>query len=104
MIVPLLPHPQTSFTATSGERVVLPCPIQPGALLQHYSVRWMKDNTAVARFNPQRVRNVIDNSRYEIDRTDYSLITKSVNVNDTSIAGYHCNLTVHRLTLSQHVL
>ena len=103
-IVPPIPLPQTRFTAMSGERVVLPCPIQPGALLQHYSVRWMKDDTAIARFNPQRVRNAIDDSRYEIDRTDYSLIIKSVNINDTSVVGYHCDLTVHRLTLSQYVL
>ena len=105
-IVPLIPLPQTRFTAMSGERVVLLCPIQPGALLQHYSVRWMKDDTAIARFNPQRVRTAIDNnySRYEIDRADYSLIIKSVNINDTSIVGYHCDLTVHRPTLSQYVL
>ena len=98
------PSNKLQFTATSGDRVVLPCPIQPGALLRHYSVRWMKDNTAIALFNPQRVRNVINDSRYEIDRTDYSLIIKSVNINDTSIAGYRCDLTVHRPTLSQYVL
>ena len=77
----------------SGDRVVLQCPIQPGALLQQYSVRWVKEDTLVAEAtNPQSVRTV-DDARYKIDRATYSLIIDSVNINDTS-SNYQCELSV----------
>ena len=42
ILVPMLDTPPTlSFT---DDGVVLPCPIQPGALLRYYSLVWMKDN------------------------------------------------------------
>ena len=75
-----------------GDRVILQCPIEPGALLQQYSVRWMKDNTPIAEYNPQDLMTAND-SRYKIDRANYSLIIDSVTINDTS-ADYQCDLTV----------
>lgn len=102
-IIPLLPPPQTNFTATSGDNVVLLCPIQPGALLQQYSVRWMKNNTPIADYNPSSVWSVND-SRYNIDRAKYSLIIIFVTVNDTS-TDYKCELGVmNPKTNSKHVL
>ena len=87
----------------SGDKVVLLCPIQPGALLQQYSVRWMKNNILIADYNPQSVRTVND-SRYNIDRANYSLIIISVTVNDTS-TDYKCELTVlNPKTSSQQIL
>ena len=76
----------------SGDRVVLPCPIQPGALLEQYSVIWRKGDTRIVEaINPQDVRRA--EPRYNIDRATYSLIIDSVNINDTS-SGYQCELEV----------
>ena len=71
----------------SGNRVILPCPIEPGALLQQYSVMWKKGETAIAN-NYWTI-----DPRYQIDRAAYSLIINSVNSNDTS-SSYMCELTV----------
>ena len=88
-----MPPPQTNFTAMSGDNVVLHCPIQPGALLQQYSVRWTKGGTSIAEVtNPQSVMTV-DDSHYQIDRGRYSLIISSVTINDTS-TDYQCELSV----------
>ena len=86
--VPLMPPPKINFTATSGDRVVLPCPIQPGALLQQYSVRWKKGNTLIAE-----ATTADDDSQYNIDRANYSLIINSVTINDTNL-DYQCELKV----------
>ena len=76
----------------SGDRVVLPCPIQRGALLEQYSVVWKKgDTTIVEATNPQDVRAA--EPQYNINRATYSLIIDSVNINDTS-SGYRCELSV----------
>ena len=92
-IVPPLLSPKTNFTVMSGGRVVLPCPIKPGALLQQYSVDWMKENTPIAEAtDPQNIRTV-DDSQYNIDRDTYSLIIDSANINDTS-SNYKCELFV----------
>jgi hypothetical protein len=88
----------------SGERAVLQCPIQPGALLQQYSVRWYKGSVAIARAtNPQTVMTV-DDSRYKIDGDSYSLIIDSANTNDTS-SSYQCELFVtNPITNNQQML
>lgn len=92
-IIPPLHPPKTNYTAVLGDRVVLLCPIQPGALLQQYSVRWMKDSILIAEAtNPQSVWT-IDDARYNIDRATYSLIIDSININDTS-SNYQCELFV----------
>ena len=92
-IIPLPdPPPQTNFTAVSGDRVVLPCPIQPGALIQYYSVIWLKENSIIAQVHKQNV-STVDDSRYNIDRATYSLIIDPVNINDTS-TRYGCDLFV----------
>ena len=80
---------KTNFTAMSGDRVVLPCPIQPGALLEQYSVIWKKGDTRIV--DPQDTRTA--EPRYNIDRATYSLIIDSVNINDTS-SGYQCEVSV----------
>ena len=77
----------------SGERVVLHCPIQPGAFLQQYSVRWMKGGIPIANVNNAQNVMTADDSHYQIDRGRYSLIISSVNVNDTS-TDYQCDLSV----------
>ena len=104
-IVPLLPLPQTNFAVAQGERAILQCPIQPGALLQQYSVSWYKEGIEIARktINPQTVTTV-DDSRYKIDRDTYSLIIDSANTNDTS-SNYQCELFVtNPITNSQEML
>ena len=88
-----MPLHQTNYTAVSGDRVILQCPIQPGVLIRQYSVRWVKEDTLIAEItNPQSVM-AADGSRYKIDRATYSLIIDSVNINDTS-SGYKCEVSV----------
>ena len=84
---------QTNYTAVSGDRVILQCPIQPGALIRQYSVRWVKEDTLIAEITNPQSAMVADGSRYKIDRATYSLIIDSVNINDTS-SGYKCELSV----------
>ena len=47
-----IPMPDTeviqNYTAPLGGGVDLQCPIQPGALQQHYSVIWTKDDVEIA--------------------------------------------------------
>lgn len=88
----------------SGDRVVLPCPIKPGVLIQQYSVSWAKGSTTIAiASGPQSVQ-IDDGSRYKIDRATYSLIVDPVNTSDTS-DRYRCKLSVtNPLTNSKHVL
>lgn len=84
---------QTTFVATSGDRTVLSCPLQPGALLKYYSVLWMKDNIGIAEIrNPHNIVMMTD-SRYSINATSYSLIIDDTNENDSSI-NYQCALFV----------
>ena len=92
---------QTTFTATAGNTVVLHCPIQPGALLQYYSVRWTKSNTAIARFStPEGFRST--DSRYSINRASFSLAINPVNVNDSD-TSYKCEVYVSYPTGSDNV-
>jgi hypothetical protein len=88
----------------SGGNAVLDCPIQPGALLHRYSVRWTKGHTPIAAIpNPQGELECAD-PRYQIDRGRYSLIINSVTVNDTS-TDYRCELFVTiPITHSRHQL
>ena len=99
-----MPPLQTNFTATSGDKAVLHCPIQPGMLLLQYSVMWKKGYTAIAKVaNPQDHLDSTD-ARYQIDRGKYSLIINSATINDTS-TDYKCELTVtNPLTNSKQVL
>ena len=84
---------QTIFTVMSGDKAILPCPIQPGALLQQYSVRWMKGSAPIAKLiNPHNWLECTD-TRYQIDRGSYSLIINYVTINDTS-TDYECELFV----------
>ena len=86
--------PIKNITAPSGDRALLPCPIQPGALLQYYSVAWMKASVTIAELtttNPQDIRKT--DSRYDIDRATYALIIDPVSVNDTN-TNYQCQVSV----------
>ena len=85
---------QTTFTARVGDTAVLRCPIEPGALLQFYSVIWMKDSTMIGAHERANYQNFmsIDPERYDID-DDYSLLIHSVNANDSS-SNYKCVLSV----------
>ena len=87
------PPPQIYFTAVPGDRVVLPCSIQPGAFIQYYSVVWSikRENSIVVRVDTQNIQ--FDDSRYNIDRATYSLIIDPVNINDTN-THYGCVLYV----------
>ena len=86
----MLPSLQTHFPVASSERVIVPCPIQPGALIQQYSAKWTKDDNIIASSSNSQS---VDNSPYEIDRATYSLIIDSVSTNDTS-TDYQCELSV----------
>ena len=79
---------QINFTVTVGDTVVMPCPVPPGALMQYYSVEWMKDNNILICTN--RSRDHIADPRYGIDGA-YSLVISSVDVNDSS-SSYECVL------------
>lgn len=90
MIFPLTAAVQTTFTATSGDRIVLQCPIQPGALIEYYSVEWMKGEVLIAEArNPRDI--ITMDSRYSIDTKSYSLVIDNVNSNDSS-TNYQCAL------------
>ena len=93
----LIPIPDTGviqkYIAQSGDRVGLHCPILPGALQQHYSVIWTKDDVEIAnsRFHDQSIRN--PDSRYNIDGATYALIIDPVNVADSN-SNYQCQVFV----------
>ena len=92
-IVPVSRSVQTAFTARVGDTAILPCPIQPGALSQYYSVIWMKDGVEIIRAdNPQTIMPQNGNSRIDLDST-YSLVIHLVNLNDSS-SDYQCMLFV----------
>ena len=92
-IVPVPGSFQTTFTVRVGETAILPCPIQPGALSQYYSVIWMKDSVEIIRANnPQTIMAQNGNSRLDLDSA-YSLVIHSVNLNDSS-SNYQCMVFV----------
>lgn len=89
-IVPVPGSLQTTFSAMVGDTVVIKCPISPGALLQSYSVEWIRNNTLIAeRVNFQDVMST-DRNKYDIDDA-YSLVIHSIDVND-SYFNYQCAL------------
>ena len=90
-----MPSTQTNFTATSGGRVVLPCPIQPGALLQQYSFLWLKDDELIIESQYQYSPSIAGDSRYQINVSTFSLIIDPVSVNDSSM-NYQCIVVVTR--------
>ena len=92
-IIPLPdPPPQTNFTATSGDRVVLPCPIQPGALLQQYSVAWRKDSNLI--FKSKNLQVFIGrDSRYGVNVSTFALTINPVDIKDSS-ENYQCIVEV----------
>ena len=77
----------------SGDKAVLHCPIQPGALLQQYSVIWTKGSTQIAKVTSPQGRMDHSDSRYQIDSGSYSLIINPVTINDTS-SDYQCEIFV----------
>lgn len=82
-----------NYTALPGDRVILPCSIEVGALLQSYSVKWTKGNVKIAEaLNPQQIWKL--NSKYDIDRSTYALIIDPVSVSDSS-TDYICDIFVN---------
>ena len=85
------------FYAIPQNRAILHCPIQPGALVQYYYGRWEKDGNTLVQLpqpingNPQEI--VRSDSRYDLDRTTFSLIIDSVEVSDAG-DDYRCILNV----------
>lgn len=79
---------QTTFVAKVGDTAILHCPIEPGALIQFYSVRWKRNSSYIAEL-PQK--NSPTDPRYHIDSSTFSLTINSVNVNDSS-EGYQCEV------------
>ena len=83
------------FYAIPQNRAILHCPIQPGALVQYYYGRWEKDGNTLIQLpqpingNPQEI--VRSDSRYDLDRTTFSLIINSVEVSDAG-DDYQCIL------------
>ena len=81
----------TTFTARVGGTAILPCPNPPGALLQYYSVIWMKDGvTIISAGNPQISMELNGDPRFDLNSA-YSLVIHSVNVNDSS-SNYQCEV------------
>ena len=64
--------------------MILPCPFKPGALLQYYTVKWMKNGIDITK---------APSSKYRIDGATYALIIDPVSVNDTS-SDYQCQVFV----------
>ena len=91
IIIPVPDDVQTTFNVTVGDTAILPCPIKPGALLQYYSVRWIKDNTLISESRNLQIMTI--DSRYKISETTFSLIIDSVSVSDSSIS-YKCEVSV----------
>lgn len=89
---PLTENVQTNFTATSGSTAVLDCPVRPGALLQYYSARWTRNTTTIAEYSTPTGLNSMD-PRYEINRSTFSLMIKSVKIEDSG-EGYQCAVHV----------
>ena len=88
----------------SGDKAVLHCPIQPGALLQQYSVIWTKGSTLIAQVTSPPGQLKHSDPRYQIDSGSYSLIINSVTVNDTS-SDYQCEIFVTiPITNAKHML
>ena len=90
-MVPVPSSLQTTFNARVGNTAILPCPTPPGALLQFYSVIWMKDNIAIIKHDPQSIMPLDGDPRYDLDSA-YSLVIHPVNVNDSS-SNYKCVLS-----------
>ena len=91
IIVPVPNSVSNTFTVTAivGDTAVLPCPISPGALLQSYSVRWIKD--AVLIVSTMNLQNIMrTDPKYDVDGA-YSLVIHSVSMNDSS-SNYQCML------------
>ena len=88
-IIPQTVSIQTTFSATSGDTAIIECPVKPGALLQHYYVAWYKDDNLIAELDNLEQTD----SRYDIDRSTFSLIINSSNINDTS-TNYQCEVYV----------
>ena len=82
---------QTTFNATVGDTVVLPCPVPPGALRQSYSVIWMKESLPILTVNPENHTIARTDPRYGIDDI-FSLIIESVNDVNDSNSCYECML------------
>ena len=77
----------------SGDKAILHCPIQPGALLQQYSVIWTKGSTPIAKVTSPQGQLEHSDPRYQIDSGSYSLIINPVTINDTS-SDYQCEIFV----------
>ena len=90
-VIPIPDEVQTNFTVTSGGTAILHCPIQPGAFLQYYSVRWRKNGETVAQLHATSQHS--KSSRYDIDRSSFSLIIDPVSISDSS-ESYECETYV----------
>ena len=83
-----------TLSFTHDHRVVLPCPIRPGALVQYYSVIWMKDSVEIAKgINPQDVMTT--DVRYSIDNSTFALIIDPVILSMGDLSkNYQCQVFV----------
>ena len=84
---------QTTFHAALNETAVLDCPIQPGALLQYYSVRWTKNGAPLPQLQGSSQDDLNTDIRYNIDRSTFSLIISSITFSDSS-DDYQCEIYV----------
>ena len=76
-----------------GGTAYIDCPVQPGALQEYYSLRWTRDDINLLTFvGSQNCLSSVD-ARYNTDRTNFSLIINSVNVNDSN-TNYRCQVFV----------
>lgn len=87
-----------TFYGISGSAATLHCPLQPGALVGHYYGSWERNGEILVEIAapnngiPQGI--VRSDSRYDLDRTTFSLIINSVDATDAD-DGYICSLFVY---------
>ena len=93
----LVDHYDDTFYAIPRNQAVLHCPIQPGVLTQYYYGRWEKNGDTLVTIpqpihgNPQDI--VRSESRYDLNKTTFSLIINSVEASDAG-DNYQCFLNV----------
>lgn len=93
-MVPLPKNVQTTFRTMAGDNAVIHCPLQPGVYLKYYTVTWMKDENTIATLSGTKDPTGLADPRYDIDRSDFSLIINRVEGSDSS-DNYQCSLFVN---------
>ena len=79
---------QTTFAATSGDSVIIDCPVKVGVFKKYYSVTWYKDEQSILEFDAPAMLTATE-ARYSIDRSSFALIIHSVDISYSN-SSYRC--------------